>query len=236
MHFRRVASTFAQVDLPSLPCPAAVFTMYNRGMGIVSFRSYPFEGYWIRIVKGNLVNKVCVCLSVSVCLCVCVCVCLQSVCSCVYSPVCIGWRAAAQWWLPCNWEPRWLLQFWACECSRPVPKPQGREGLDHVQDRKYWHSRTYLTMYMPWKYTRTYVRTYLLRPVEKEVPANWSTVCGLAPSCQHVQYLPTYLRMYTWYIGEWCTQFWRWSCYEWWPRFGKYVRNTSYVNEKDRCL
>lgn len=36
---------------------STVFTMYNRGMGIVSFRSHPYEGYWIRIVKGNLVNK-----------------------------------------------------------------------------------------------------------------------------------------------------------------------------------
>ena len=36
----------------------AFWILHNRGMGIVSLRSKPCEGYWIRYYKGRMVNQV----------------------------------------------------------------------------------------------------------------------------------------------------------------------------------
>ena len=31
--------------------------LYNRGMGIISLRSQPYDGYWMRYFRGRMVNK-----------------------------------------------------------------------------------------------------------------------------------------------------------------------------------
>ncbi len=37
---------------------AALFMVFDRGMGVVSLRSWKHPGYWLRVVNGELMGKV----------------------------------------------------------------------------------------------------------------------------------------------------------------------------------
>ncbi len=54
VNFRRGWVTF----FTSVYVYAALFMVFDRGMGVVSLRSWKHPGHWLRVVNGELMGKV----------------------------------------------------------------------------------------------------------------------------------------------------------------------------------